>query len=474
MRVHPTYRRLLTCGVFTVLLTAIVYRSLNYALCHDEIEAVHAAWNVLQGERVYLDFFEHHNPLFYFVLVPMVGALGEHSSTLVVCRLAMLPFVGGMVLITFLLGRRIFGPRTATLAALLLMASPCFVGKIIEVRPDVPQTFFGLLALLLLCPWRGRPSLWACGGAGLCLGISFLFLQKAIFFGAALGIILLWRIARRQMGAPSVLAIVVGVLLPLLPFGWWLVDRNDLQQYIFLNWTLNRHFIGEADPWILVKSATKVLLFQPGICVLAMVALTSFPPNKKRQEMILLTVCTGLITSFSRPPHMQYWLPFLPLVAILAAMAFVRMRGLRSRPALVLLAGFVLLPGVIGAVALDPNRSFLHREPYRELADQLAQIDYVLAITGPQDRVYDGHVRFNVFRKDVDYFWFGIEPADSVLATYRSLRPVEFDLYKIIARTRPKVISTFMISRDDARIKAHYRVSESFESLLIRRDTPAP
>ncbi len=473
MRVHPTYRRLLTWGVFTALLASIVYRSLNYSLNADELEAVHAAWKVLQGERVYLDFFEHHNPLFYFVLAPMVGAWGEHSSTLVVCRLAMLPFVGGMVLITFVVGRRVFGPRTATLAALLLMASPCFVAKAMEVRPDVPQTFFELLALLLLCPRRGRPSVWACGGAGVCLGISFLFLQKAIFFGAALGIILLWRIARRQMGAAGVLAMVVGALLPLLPFAWWLVSQNDLQQYVFVNWTFNAHYYGESGPWILVKNVARIPVYQPGICVLAMMALLSVPRQAKRQEIILLTLCTGLLLALARSPHLQYWLPFLPLLAILAAVAFVRMRGLRSRPALVLLAGFVLLPGVIGSVALDPTWSFLHKNPPRKMADQLREINYVLAVTGREDRVYDGSARFNVFRKDVDYFWFSIA-ADEALTTYRSLRPVKFDLYEIIARTRPKVISTHLISREDARIKDHYRVSESFGNLLIRRDTPAP
>ncbi len=68
------------------------------------------------------------------------------------------------------------------------------------------------------------------------------------------------------------------------------------------------------------------------------------------------------------------------------------------------------------------------------------KIDYALGVTGHEDRVYDGTRRFNVLRKDVDYFWFGIAP-ENALATYQSLRPVQFDLYEIIARTRPKLTS---------------------------------
>jgi hypothetical protein len=472
VKVRLTYRRLLTWSVFTALALSIVYRSLSYSLCADEIEHVHASWKVLQGERVYVDFFEHHHPLLYFVLAPLIEACGEHSSTLLVCRLAMLPFVAGVVLITFVLSRRAFGPRTAMLAALLLMATPSFVAKAIEVRPDVPQTFFGLLALLLLCPRKGRPSWLACGAAGVCLGIAFLFLQKAVFFAAALGAVMLWRVARRQMGMAGVLALAAGALLPLIPFAWWLTCRNDLAQYFLVNWTLNAHFIGGPGLPNVVKNLTKVLLFEPGICLLTVLALTRLPRSAKRRELMFLAVGTGLLLFFGRSPQLQSWLALFPLLAILAAAAFVRMRGLRSRRALALLAGCVLLPGLIGSVTLDPNRAFLHKYTYRKLGDQLREIDYVLAITGPEDRVYDASAQFNLFRHDVDYFWFSIAP-DEALAAYRSLRPVEFELYGIIARTQPKVVSTFLISKEDPRIKNRYRVSQSFADLLIRRDTPA-
>ncbi len=40
----------------------------------DEMEHLHAAWNVGQGRLPYHDFFEHHPPLFYTLLAPFLRA----------------------------------------------------------------------------------------------------------------------------------------------------------------------------------------------------------------------------------------------------------------------------------------------------------------------------------------------------------------------------------------------------------------
>src|SRR5262249_17869013 len=45
---------------------------LRSPLAVDELEHVHAAWLVSKGQTPYVDFFEHHPPLFYFTLAPVV------------------------------------------------------------------------------------------------------------------------------------------------------------------------------------------------------------------------------------------------------------------------------------------------------------------------------------------------------------------------------------------------------------------
>jgi hypothetical protein len=43
---------------------------------HDELEAVHTAWKMWTGERIYIDFFQHHHPLFYRLLIPVLDLFG--------------------------------------------------------------------------------------------------------------------------------------------------------------------------------------------------------------------------------------------------------------------------------------------------------------------------------------------------------------------------------------------------------------
>ena len=102
--------------------------------------------------------------------------------------------------------------------------------------------------------------------------------------------------------------------------------------------------------------------------------------------------------------------------------------------------------------------------------DQLAKIEYVLSMTDENDKVYDGNVIFNVFRDDIDYFWFCIGDS-SCLDAYKKVTGYKYNVYDSIAVKKPKVISTYEISNiNDARIKNNYKVSERYPDLLIRVD----
>jgi hypothetical protein len=105
----------------------------------------------------------------------------------------------------------------------------------------------------------------------------------------------------------------------------------------------------------------------------------------------------------------------------------------------------------------------------RQLA-QLGKIQYVLSNTSEDDRVYDGDIKFNVFRKDVDYFWFSVRPKTGALATYQSLNPYEYNIYELIAKFEPKIISKRYIDNVANEIIAnHYYRSDIYDDILIRK-----
>ena len=117
---------------------------------HDEFEHIHSAWYLLQGYMPYRDFFQSHNPLLWFVLAPIIAIVGENVQTVLASRYLMLAFSFGVCWMIYLITRQVSQHRNAgLLATILVLSHSVIVDKIIEIRPDVPQVFFGLVSIYL-------------------------------------------------------------------------------------------------------------------------------------------------------------------------------------------------------------------------------------------------------------------------------------------------------------------------------------
>ena len=148
----PGFNPWMVRGLAGVLGLYVLYMSALASLNHDELEAVHTAWKTVQGEVIYADFFQHHHPLFYAWLAPVIMLSGERAATVVACRIATLPFFAGIIAAAWMLARRLFDKRTALVAAACLLLSWPFLYEATEIRPDVPQVMLGMFALVMLYP----------------------------------------------------------------------------------------------------------------------------------------------------------------------------------------------------------------------------------------------------------------------------------------------------------------------------------
>lgn len=45
----------------------------------DNVEHIHATWLVAYGEVPYRDFFQHHNPLLWYLFAPVIRLLGGNA-----------------------------------------------------------------------------------------------------------------------------------------------------------------------------------------------------------------------------------------------------------------------------------------------------------------------------------------------------------------------------------------------------------
>ncbi|MGB4833639.1 MAG: hypothetical protein WBP40_01255, partial [Candidatus Moraniibacteriota bacterium] len=181
----------------------------------------------------------------------------------------------------------------------------------------------------------------------------------------------------------------------------------------------------------------------------------------QRKPYFIGLIALGLLGTafFSRTPFAQYFLLAMPFVAIVAAEALVTLLHVwRTGPVL----------AVIGLSAFYP--AYLVMDEIGETnAGQLQKIEYVRSMTKPSDLVYDGDANFNLFRKDMDYFWFSVRPKKGVLSAYQSLRPYPYDPYVLIAKREPRLISDSFLKMKDPVIVENYIRSEHYRDLWIRK-----
>lgn len=306
----------------------------------DEFQHLHGAYCVARGLVPYLDYYEHHPPGTAWLLAPLVLALGETWTTVLAGRALMLVLTAGILALTFALGRRVVGARTAALGVLLLSSTQLFVDKSLEVRPDVPATLLWLAGLAVLLRAsdgeRARPFALA----GLLFGLGFMCTPKLAFgvIGAVLGTALValrrGAVLRRARGLAALAAasfVPLGVTLAVL--GAEGAALEFVRQVVLapLAWpreasplpvTLELWF---ASPGVVLGGALGVLGW---LWVGARRGSVSpAAPDTRRADTALVLACAALVFVvgwFTVPvPWPQFLLPLLPLWALAAAATLV-------------------------------------------------------------------------------------------------------------------------------------------------------
>jgi hypothetical protein len=448
------HRPRLVLGLATLAAVAVLARvSLLRFFNADEIEAIHSGWLVLQGGVPYVDFFQHHHPLLYYLLAPVVAVFGEGLESVVAARSVSFAFALGIFALTWRLGQLEFDGVVASAATLLLATTVLFGGKVIEVRPDVPMTFFGLAAVLLFqrhARTRRRLHLVASAASA---GLAFLFLQKVVFLLSGLAVLGLVRVLRREARWSDFGVYAAVFLCTLAPFALLLFSAGALEPYVFLNWRLNLPSQGTFGP-----ENTILRSFQESAIVWVF-AIVSWPAlrNARQREVAGLALSALALVFAVHRPWPQYYMMAMPFLAILAAGGLRSALGDRPRLYLAILA-LACVPAAHGWVVYG----------FRTNDGQYARIAYGLAMTDEDDVVHDGVPSFNLFRRDLDWFWFSLKPGQC-LDRYRLRAEYDYDPIERIEELRPKLITSLLIDdMSDPRIASKYVPSEEFNDIWIR------
>ncbi len=396
-----------------LLLFSLVCRAsmtVNRGLGPDEFHFLHNAWMTAQGATIYKDYWENHTPLLCYLLAPVLKLCGEGTTAILVCRAILSASALGVLLLTFLLARKLYrgDTRVALLAVVVLSYMAIFVQRSIEVRPDQLLVIFWLLSLLLYLKAASRRSGWMFFAAGFLLGIGWLLSPKALLAGAALAATagLQWYRKRRDYAFRRFLAdhllFLAGFLIPVGGCLLFLHQLGALKP--FFTFTIAGNFSNPdmRRPFYLLR--IKHLCF----FLLAIAGMIYARKEYRRRqpsddEMILITVTLllmGLYLFVMPAPYPQSSLLFAPVLAAYSARLLdgsLTGAGRSMRrfipAALAWTAGLVV-----------PFAALLWDAPFAITnTDQFSRIRFVLNFTAPDDRIFDAESTY-IFRPQAYYF----------------------------------------------------------------------
>ena len=426
---------------------------------NDEFEHIHTAWKILQGQEIYIDFFQHHHPFFNYMLVPVIDFFGSNINSLIASRYIMLFISLCILVITYLLSIRIFKKTEIGIIGIILTSTiVSFYSTSVEIRPDVLMTLTGMISIYFLFVYYDNNSLKAFFVSSIFLAISFLILQKSMVFIVSIGILLLYDLYKKRTSFKLILLYGVVFILCISPYYIYLFINGSLEQYFTMNWLVNYFIMQHTAKTRYLQSS---MIENIGTTVLYAIGLFTLKKSGVQRRLVIISisiVLLPLILFTNIWPH--YLISAMPLIGIIASFALYS--TVKSK--------WIKLVIIILAIS-TPSRAVLNnilfiQGPTRQ-SEQIEKINYVLSITDENDKIFDGGISFNLFRNDVHYFWF----CGCCLHAYQKIKDYEFDMHEVIFTQKPKVVGIVeLMNINDRRIKDYYRVSDKYPDILIRNE----
>jgi 4-amino-4-deoxy-L-arabinose transferase-like glycosyltransferase len=325
--------------IWVLILTALALRISilqTRSFDPDEFQHLHSAHQIFAGEIPYRDYFEHHTPFMHVILAGLYLITGESPDVLFAARVVMLGFAVAILGLTFVLTRQLYGTDAGLFATLFLSYAVMFLNKTIETRPDLGAVTFWLGSMVFMirglrseAPWKWHLL------SGLSMGTAVMFSQKSLFGVPGLLLAGLYPFVDRRVGVlrrqhiGSMLALVVGMATPVLLTGAYFLGHQALRQFIYCNVVINAHWKASFSPTEYLK---QMLQQNPFFPIMGLTGVLASLAGLRRSDAVrqgiyipIACLCSVVAGLFIIPvPYKQYYLLFIPLLALFAGSFFAR------------------------------------------------------------------------------------------------------------------------------------------------------
>lgn len=382
---RPAAITLAAAGGFALLIGLFLLAAVcgNRMFQVDEVEHLHAAYNLRDGRMIYSDFWQGHPPLLYVLLLPCVDPADPVASY----QRGRI-FSGAILLITIALcgycGSKLGNRWTALLAAGLTLSHTTLIERGIEVRPDGALACCMMAALAIELSQRST-ALRRFTIQSLILGSGLLLSQKGVFPLATFALLWLftaWRARQPRLALQPLLMSLVPLTVAIGIMAM-IGNASFFIRYVILDATsavshsAMRATFGPAG--FLIREGARNPVF-----ITAVLAGLTLIVIRRRDLLTLFTAFPGLAAFgalWLNPfPWPYVHVAVMPLLAVIGSLAPLLFTGSRVTSALAVIITIV-------AIAMSAPRLL---QKAGDSADaQFATLREVGRVVSPRSTVFD-------------------------------------------------------------------------------------
>lgn len=394
----------------------------------DNIEHIHSSVLVARGLVPYRDFFQHHNPLLWYIFTP-ITKLFDYNATLseVVSFISFLVFLKSLVYVYRIVEEFLANKFWGLMASVLLLI-PTYKVYAIDFRPDNYMVFCLMGGIFYYFRYlRDKKSLQLIF-AFIWFVLSFLFAQKALFPLFILGCTGIWFLIKKEIYVKDLLKALIAPLVMMGGFFLYLHVHDMVKLYYVANFVFNLNLVEgfEINKVVSLLPYMKIWFY---IGILSSI-LALFSKNKYWKVLTLLFVTELLQRMFYFSPYTYYFWFLLYVSVILSVVILAKLdnKNRLVRVVVIAVSCYFLYQAIIFHAKIIKNSK---EKPYLP--------DYITRTISPCDYVFNGDgFMYNIFGKDPHYYWQLIGQLDVV--GEKSGLEAKPNMNELIVKYKPRFI----------------------------------
>lgn len=396
----------------------------------DNVEHIHTTWLIANGQVPYRDFFQHHNPLLWYLFAPFMLLIKTPINILNILDIAhAVALITGMgaFFIVYKTSKTFFATKYASVLSLLILCPPYYYIYCFNYNPDTFMVLFFAVGMhFLFTYWRDKKS------KDLVLSfisffIAVLFTQKILTILAPLGVISIYVFYKEKTPLKDIGYALIIPTLGTICFLSYLYYEDTLNLYWQSNFVFNirmQEYYGNKKIDILDCQVFYTSVF---------FALVSIMTQWKKSDIYYKTTAILFILEllqrcfyFSIAPY--YMLPLMIFTVYLNSVLIQKM----AERSMVLIYALLVLS--LYYAGISETRYLLYRTTDRSFARYLA------ANVTPCDYVINGFLgNQSILNKDPHYYWSLLGHVD-IAGDELKIYPKP-NLNALVLKYKPKLVS---------------------------------